>query len=209
MFENLFITSFACYKPPVDSPKDSPKLDYVDPLFKRRLSQLSRMTIEVVKQVKDNAPEAKIFFTSYRGEIGRQLKINRGLVDDYDILPAQFSLSVFNTPPAVATIALGMKNGYSAVYPSQGRLYDAFVAGVSPLLAGLEKKVIFVYGDELIPQESQPIENQKEKEFFPFAFAMVISTEKEGGWLALPEEMEKMTAEDFYEYLAKGDKSNG
>ena len=59
MFENLFITSFACYKPPVDSPKDSPKLDYVDPLFKRRLSQLSRMTIEVVKQVKDNAPKAK------------------------------------------------------------------------------------------------------------------------------------------------------
>ncbi|MBQ7158663.1 MAG: beta-ketoacyl synthase chain length factor [Treponema sp.] len=167
MFEKLYINQYAYYQPPKETPKESPKLDYVDPLFKRRLSQLSRMTIEVVKQVKDAAPDAKIVFASLRGEIGRQLKINRSLVDEFDILPAQFSLSVFNTPPAVATIALGLKNGYTAVYPSEGRLYDAFVSAVAPVLAGIEKHVIFVYGDELIPDEYAPIETSKEKIFFP------------------------------------------
>ncbi len=203
MFEKLFITQYAYYRPPIDSPKDAPTLDYVDSLFKRRLSQLSRMTIEVVKQVKDVAPEAKIVFASRRGEIGRQVKINRGLVDDFAILPAQFSLSVFNTPPAVATIALGIKNGYTAVYPSEGRLYDAFVTAAAAVLAGKEKQVIFVYGDELIPAEYESIERQDEKNFLPFAFALVLSAEKTDGALPLPEEIEKMTAEAFLSYLVE------
>ena len=201
MFEKLYITRYAYYKPAKESPKDAPALDYVDSLFKRRLSQLSRMTIEVVKQVKDVAPDAKIVFMSHRGEIGRQVKINRGLVDDFAILPAQFSLSVFNTPPAVATIALGIKNGYTAVYPSEGRLYDAFVAAVAAVLAGKEKQVIFVYGDELIPAEYEPIERKDEKDFFPFAFSLVISTEKTGDAIAIPKEIERMTAEEFLSYL--------
>lgn len=201
MFDNLCISAFSYYRPPVDSPSDSPKLAYVDSLFKRRLSQLSRMTIEVVNRVKSVAPEAKIVFASFRGEISRQVKINRSLVDDFSILPAPFSLSVFNTPPAVATIALEMKNGYTALYPSERRLYDAFVAAAAPVLAGSEKRVIFVYGDEQIPAEYKTVLREEEKSFFPFAFAAVLSAEKVTEGIPVPQNVADVTPESFLDYL--------
>ena len=208
MFSNLCINKFSFYRPPKENPSETPKLAYIDSLFKRRLSQLSRMTIEVIHQVKDSAPEAKIVFTSFRGEIGRQLKINRGLVDDFAILPAQFSLSVFNTPPAVATIALQIKNGYTALYPSEHRLYDAFMAAVAPVLAGIEKQVIFAYGDELIPEDYESIKTDDEQKLFPLAFALVISAEKTAGACVVPEGIEKFSPEDFLFYVQKNGKAH-
>ena len=105
----IYVTKFAFYKPSPDNPGEMPKLEYVDSLFRRRLSQLTRMTIEVVHDLVSSEPEnakLKLVFGSFRGEIARQLKINKGLVEDAGVLPAPFSLSVFNTPPAATTIAL-------------------------------------------------------------------------------------------------------
>lgn len=201
MFGNLCVQAYSFYRPPAESPQDAPKLAFVDPLFRRRLSQISRMTIEVVSRVKDVAPQAKIVFASYRGEIARQVKINRGLVDDYAILPAQFSLSVFNTPPAAATIALGMKNGYSAVYPAGRSFFGAFVAAAAPVLAGNESSVIFVYADEQIPAEYNAILDDKEKSAFPLAFAAVLSARQTADGIPVPESVRTMTAEQFLSYL--------
>lgn len=201
MFENVYITAFSFYKPPLDSLADAPKLPYVDPLFKRRLSQLSRMTIEVVHRVKDCAPTAKIVFASFRGEIARQVKINRGLVDDFAILPAQFSLSVFNTPPAAATIALGIQNGYTAVYPSERRFYDAFVAAAAPVLAGSEAQTLFVYADEAIPAEYAPILDADEKNAFPLAFAAVLSRKTGADGIPVPKDIATTSPDAFLSYL--------
>ena len=185
MSDCIFIQRASFWKPPLDAPTAAPKLAYVDALFKRRLSQISRMTIEVVHGVQDAAPCAKLVFASYRGEITRQLKINRGLVEDGDVLPAQFSLSVFNTPPAVATIALGLKAGYTAVYPSQATgaspFRDAVAAACAPLLAGREKQVLFAYADEQIPADYAAVLTEAEKRFVPFAFAVVLGTEQTAG----------------------------
>ena len=208
MFERLFINQFSYFTPPADSPTDAPKLDYVDPLFRRRLSQLSRMTIEVVHRLTADADgkptsvaQAKIVFASFRGEIARQVKINRSLVDDYDILPAPFSLSVFNTPPAAATIALGIKNGYTAVYPGELRFYDAFVAAAAPVLAGSEARVIFVYADECIPGEYQSILRADEQSAAPLAFAAVLSAEKTAAALPVSQDISTQSPADFLAYL--------
>lgn len=200
MFAGLCVRAFSFWRPPAESPQDAPKLAYVDPLFRRRLSQVSRMTIEVVRRVKDDAPQAHIVFASYRGEIARQVKINRGLVDDFAILPAQFSLSVFNTPPAAATIALGMKNGYTAVYPAERSFYGAFIAAAAPVLAGDEPQVIFVYADERIPDEYAPILDDAERAATPLALAAVLSAARSDG-IPVPESVRTMTAEQFLSYL--------
>lgn len=201
MFANLCVRAFSYYRPPTESPQDAPALAYVDPLFRRRLSQISRMTIEVVSRVQAVAPQAKIVFASFRGEIARQLKINRALVDDFAVLPAQFSLSVFNTPPAAATIALGMKNGYSAVYPAGRSFGGAFLAAAAPVLAHSEQSVLFVYADELIPDEYWPVLDDEEKNAFPLAFAAVLSARQMADSIPVPESVRTMTAEQFLSYL--------
>jgi len=163
---------------PIEQIKEAPKLEYTDPLFRRRLSQITKMTVHVIHNLLEKThinPETKLVFISQRGEIEREFTINKGLIEDDMILPAGFSLSVFNTPVSSATLAFGLKGGYSVIYPSKGNFKDAFKTAAAPLLAGTEKQIILVYADELVPEvygDKRPYDN------YPFAFAGVISSQK-------------------------------
>ena len=169
---SVFISKMSVYR--AQEAGASPKLEYVDPLFKRRLSQISRMTIEVVHNVKDFAPESKLVFASFRGEISRQLKINKTLIEDGAVLPASFSISVFNTPPAAASIALSLKAGYTAVYPSGGNFKNALISAAAPVFCNSEEKVIFAYADEAVPSEYKNVIGYSENN--GLAFACILSS---------------------------------
>lgn len=162
----------------IEQTKESPKLEYTDPLFRRRLSQITKMTVHVVHSLLENtnvSKETKIVFISLRGEIEREFTINKGLIEEGMILPAGFSLSVFNTPVSSATLAFGLKGGYSVLYPSKNDFSQAFMAASAPVLAGTEKQIILVYADELVPEvygDKRPAEN------IPLAFACLLSSEK-------------------------------
>lgn len=161
----------------IEQTKESPKLEYTDPLFRRRLSQITKMTVHVVHNLleKTNVDKnTKIVFVSLRGEIEREFTINKSLIEDNMILPAAFSLSVFNTPVSSATIAFGLKGGYSVIFPSKNNFADAFKSAVAPVLAGTENQIIFVYADELVPEcygDKRPEEN------IPCAFSFLVSAE--------------------------------
>ena len=180
------IADFTVWTPPRENPQELPKLEFCDPLFKRRLSQISRMTVQVVHdliQKNPSARDAKLVFSSFRGELARQLKINKGLYEDADVMPAPFSLSVFNTPPAAATIAEKITAGYTAVYPSQDNFNDALAAACAPVLAGSESQILFVYADEYIIDEYKSAYRSRypaQDEYpFPLAFACLLT--KDGG----------------------------
>ncbi len=139
---------------------ESPALDFTPPLFRRRLSQLSRMTVRVVHDALENAGGCRDIpqsFVSFRGELARQLSVDMTLITELSVLPAAFSLSVFNAPIALAAIACGLKGGYSAIFPPEGCFYDGVVTALAPVLCGDESQVLFVYGDELIPEEYRGI----------------------------------------------------
>lgn len=169
----MFIANLNSYLP--ENPEDAPKLEYTDPLFRRRLSQISRMTVQVIHDLLEKNPDAKsskIVFISFRGEIKREFSINEYLIEENDILPASFSLSVFNTPVALATLAFGMKGGYSVIYPSENNFSDALKTALSPILAETEDKIILVYADELVPEEYGEL---RPEDNCPLAFACEVS----------------------------------
>jgi hypothetical protein len=93
----------------------------------------------------------KIVFVSFRGEITQQYKINKMMIAEGDISPAAFSQSVFNTPPALAAMALGLEAGYSAVYPGDNRFETGFLAAIAPLFSDNASALALVYADELCP----------------------------------------------------------
>ena len=174
---DLYINSRAYWAPPADNQAASPPLDYVSPLLKRRLSQLTRMTIEVVHQVLASAPDSPLVFVSSGGESARQLQVNRMLIEDGDILPAPFSLSVFNASPAMATIALGMKGGYTALFPASNMFQEGLAYGAAPIMAGETESVILVFADQQLPAEYNDIAEPEDK-IPPYAAAFVLSSEK-------------------------------
>lgn len=181
---DLYINRCAYWAPPADNQAASPTLDYVSPLLKRRLSQLTRMTIEVVHQVLDAAPESGLVFVSSGGESARQLQVDRMLIEDGSILPAPFSLSVFNASPAMATIALGMKGGYTALYPARNMFQEGLAYGAAPIMAGETESVILVFADQQLPEEYVPIAEPEDK-ISPYAATFVLSSVKQTGGITI------------------------
>lgn len=189
----FYISNTKAWAPGIENGLDSianerlsPKIEFTDPMFRRRFSQITKMTIQVVHDVIEEVPEAKdfkIIFSSFRGEIGREFSIDKMLIEDKSILPAAFSLSVFNTPIAAATIALKLKGGYSVIFPSKGNFRDALLSAAATVLSGDEKKILFAYADEKIPDEYRDTlgNYSSTAELLPLAFACILSSEKEEG----------------------------
>ena len=130
-----------------------PAINFTDPMFRRRLSQISKMTVHVVHDLLPVGNDTKIFFVSFRGELSRQYQINKMLIEEKSLMPAAFSLSVFNAPAALASIALGLKGGYSALYPGNNSFSSALSAALGSFESKTQEELIFIYADEEPPPE--------------------------------------------------------
>jgi hypothetical protein len=110
------------------------------------------------------------------------------LIEDGEILPAAFSLSVFNTPPALASMALNLTAGYSAVYPGKNNFLDALLGAVALLkTVTLPAMLALVYADEQPVEEYRRLQqyrtlDNEEKAgcLSDLAFAVLLSTVPEG-----------------------------
>ena len=188
----------------IEKSKAAPKLEYTDPMFRRRLSQVSKMTVHVVHELLEKEKfdkDTKILFVSLRGEIAREFSINQGIIEEKTILPAGFSLSVFNTPVALATIALGLTGGYSAVYPSKSDFSSALKNAFAPVLCGDEEKIVLVYADELVP-ECYGVDS------IPLAFAAVLSAEKTETSVKIDDFESIKSPDDFLKRLLEAGRSD-
>ena len=158
----------------ISSDSKGPVIDFTDSMFRRRLSQISKMTVQVVHDLLPVGEDTKIFFVSFRGELSRQYQINKMLIEEKSLMPAAFSLSVFNAPAALASIALGLKGGYSALYPGNNSFSSALSAASASFLSGNQEELIFIYADEEPPPEY--------RRYFPetpcaVAFALLLTRE--------------------------------
>lgn len=188
----------------IEKSKAAPKLEYTDPMFRRRLSQISKMTVHVIHDFSEKYgldKETKVIFVSLRGEIAREFSINQGIIEEKTILPAGFSLSVFNTPVALAAIAFGLTGGYSAIYPSKCDFSSALKTALAAVKSGSEKEVLLVYADELVP-ECYGVDST------PLSFAALLSCEKAENNVELDDIIEEKSPVDFLKALLKRWKSN-
>jgi hypothetical protein len=150
--------------------RDSPALEFTDALFRRRLSQISRMTIQVLRDLLPLGEQSKVVFVSFWGEVTRQCDINRTLIEEGTLTPAAFSRSVFNAPPALAAIALKLRGGYSAVYPSVEHFDAGFLAAAASFESPSTEEVALVYADECWPSDYVKLGRAEP----PLAFAALL-----------------------------------
>ena len=137
--------------------ENMPKLAFVPMLFRRRLSDITRMVLSVVHDVSDGLPPVPMTFASEFGEIRRQFEISTGILDSGEVSPAKFSQSVFNTPVAAASIVEKNRAGYRAVFAGRRSFENGLREAIAPILSGRETERIFVFADERIPSEYAPI----------------------------------------------------
>ena len=177
----------------------SPDISFTGAMFNRRLSQISKMTIRVVHDLLPIDNDAKAIFLSFRGELSKQYTVNRMVIEDDAVMPAAFSLSVFNTPIALASMAFGLKGGYTAVYLRYNSFTDGLALAQASLSFGDNEDLIFVYADENPPQEYSGF--FLDKPFCPFAFGVILTRKYNSGFIPLSQIKEKNTPEDFLKNL--------
>ncbi len=161
-----------------------PGLSFAPTMFKRRLSQLSRMVIQTGHEVLGENTGLKITFSSIYGEIVQQMRISQKLLESGDVSPAHFSLSVFNAPVAAASIVEKNTAGYSALFSGSESFEIGLEETAAALLAGVEQERIFIYGDESLPPEYQLLAKGPH---WPFCIALRLSREPTPGSILLPD----------------------
>lgn len=175
----MFVSKLCVWEPPADDLSAAPKLEWTEPIFRRRLSQLTKMTVQVVHDLFSDGTldkNTKLVFLSFRGELEREFKVNKTLIQEESILPAAFSLSVFNAAIAQATIALGLKGGYTCVFPSGADFASGVLSAAAPVLAqGGDAKIVLVYADENVPDYYKDFLKGPNE---PLAFAALLSSQK-------------------------------
>ena len=213
--EGLYITRFSAWAPgiaaaaewdewargerEIQSGSKGPEIAFTDTMFRRRLSQISKMTIQVVHDLLPVDEDTKMIFLSFRGELAKQYTVNRMLIEDHALMPAAFSLSVFNAPIALASMALGLKGGYTALYPGNNSFATGLAAAQAMLLSEMKDQLVFVYADEEIPSEYANIFSDK---FAPFAFGFLLNRSAGPDAIALSScDTGKARPEDFLRNL--------
>jgi len=174
-----------------------PKIEFTDSMFRRRLSQISKMTIQVVHDLLPFEEETKMLFLSFHGELSRQFQVNKMQIQDGSSSPAAFSSSVFNAPVALASMALGLKGGYTAVYPINNSIRAGLIAATAMLNTGTADELVFIYADEEIPEEYSALVSEP---LPPFAFSILLSRKPCNGSVYLIDEKE-IGPGDFLRFL--------
>jgi hypothetical protein len=180
---------------------------FTDPRFRRRLSMISRMTIRALHDIMPLGDETKVYFISFRGEVNQQFKINKMLIEEGYPLPAAFSLSVFNAPPALASMALGLTAGYSAVYPPENGFRFALTSALASLNESARKsgkaRLALVYADEELTGEYRALAPASPP---ALAFAALLSAETAAAkGAAFPEEAAWESPQRFLAALKQAD----
>ena len=74
----------------------SPDVSFVEPLLRRRLSSLTRMTLRVAYDCAHDIPGVRFVYASRHGELARTTTMLEALANKAALSPAVFSMSVLN-----------------------------------------------------------------------------------------------------------------
>jgi len=154
-------------------------------MFKRRLSQLSRMVVHVGHEALSGRVPMNVTLASVYGELAQQYRISEKLVLSGDVSPAAFSLSVFNTSVAALAIVERNTSGYVAVFPGSDAFGLGLLEAASAVLSGRAPRRLFIAADEEPPA---PYAALGYEAVAPHALALVLSSDSEPGALELSAE---------------------
>ncbi len=137
----------------------APKVDFVPPLLRRRLSTLSRSALAVAADclggaAADSTPaqthDCRTIFASPHGEVGRTVELLQQLATGEPLSPNGFSLSVHNTASGLYAIATGNRAASTALAAGRDTLPLAFIEAAGRL-ARDPAPLLLVFADEPLP----------------------------------------------------------
>jgi hypothetical protein len=165
----------------------APPLGHLPSLFKRRLSQVTRMVLHVGHELCAGRKDVKTVFASEYGEISQQIKLTTSLVESGQVAPSAFSLSVFNAPVALLSMAEKNTERAAALHAGPSSFEAALWDAVATLEHHGDPKIMMVVADEMIPP---PFDELSSPRNVPYALGLLLCRDGDAGSVPLHMEMD-------------------
>ncbi len=144
---------------------------HLTPRNRRRLSSLTKATLEVALGAMGDHPAMPAVFASRRGEVGRMSSLLQDICQGEDASPMAFSFSVHNTSSGVFSIQTGNQQPSTALAGGHDTLASSLIDVCARLACG-EQRVLLVISEETLPEVYRAFSSQDEQ---PVAAAFVLS----------------------------------
>lgn len=151
---------------------DLPSVDFIPPMLRRRLSQLTRMCLKTAHECGLENSRVPSVFASRYGELEQTLKLLKSISDAQDFSPAGFSLSVHNTAAGINSIISKNTQSYTTVSACE----ETFEMALLEALGRLQnhENILLVLGEEFIKELYQT-------HYFHTPFSVAFLLGKSGG----------------------------
>jgi 3-oxoacyl-(acyl-carrier-protein) synthase len=144
----------------------SAQLSQIAPLYRRRLSNLSRMAIIAASScLNEKVPRLHTVFASRHGEIGSTVKMLHDLSRQTRLSPAAFSLSVHSTAAGFLSIARSDHSSFTTVSAGTETLFAAFQEAAGQLTKNPSLSLLVICADEMLPEELRKFGDSMDKDY--------------------------------------------
>ncbi|MDG2961306.1 beta-ketoacyl synthase chain length factor [Bisgaard Taxon 10/6] len=154
-------------------PDFSPKLEFLSPLKRRRLSESARLFFAAAWELTERQSDLPVVYASFNGEINRNFSLWLSLLEDNEISPTSFSLSVHNALVGQWSELRRVKNEVTALTARCDNLEIALMEAYLMLQERYDKVLVVVAESPLkLEYNAYPVIRQ------PFSYALALIVEQ-------------------------------
>jgi len=129
----------------------SPDVSFVEPMLRRRLSSLTRMTLRVAYDCAHDIPDVRFVYASRHGELARTTTMLEALAGKDELSPAMFSMSVLNASTGLFSMLEKNVAPCTAISAGCSSFGYGLLEACMQLKDHPDQAVLFVYADEPAP----------------------------------------------------------
>lgn len=171
------------FKNAVNFAEISPKLAFLPPLKRRRLSPSARLFFESAWELLGENKNIPVVYASSNGEINRNFDLWHSLLTEGETSPTSFSLSVHNALVGQWSELGGVKDEITALTAQQDNLEIALLEAYLLLNEGINQVLVVVAESPLSESyNASPCYRQ------PFSYALSLVVEKGNDYTLLLDE---------------------
>lgn len=128
-----------------------PKVDFVEPLLRRRLSSLARMSLHVANECAAQLPRVRFVYASRHGELNKTTAMLADLAAQEPLSPTVFSLSVLNASAGLFSILRKDSSPATAISAAEASFGFGLLEAAAQFASDRTSPVLYVYADEPPP----------------------------------------------------------
>jgi hypothetical protein len=136
---------------PNSGESSAPDVSFIEPMQRRRLSSLAKMTLRVAHDCTEGLQQVRFVFSSRHGDLARTTVMLNDLAEDEPLSPTTFSLSVLNASTGLFSILRSDTTASTALSAAESSFGYGLLESAAQFAADPTTPVLYVYADEPAP----------------------------------------------------------